>query len=119
MSYLQLPVVLRFDVPLSERFDIYFGGGPYGALQLAESTETDIEETGQEPIDSESFERFDYGALGEAGVEVPFESYALQLSVRYGFGIADLLQEEVRRVEGDINNTINTRALFFTAGFRF
>ncbi len=114
LSYVDVPVLIRFNVPLAENVQPYvYGGGYLGYLLDASSNEEDI---------SEFLEDINYGAAFGAGVSFGM----LSLDIRYDLGLANIYDDsELGDLGGfedffdGANIEASTSGLMLTAGISF
>ena len=110
MSYLEVPILLRGAVPISQAVELYGYGGPAFGVLLDASIEFD---DGNSLELDRSVKRFDIGLLFGAGVAVNVrDAGAITFDVRYNLGVRDWSTVE------DSDNTVINRAIYLTVGYR-
>ncbi len=99
VDYLEVPLLLKFQIPVGETFFPHIYAGPYGAFELdnnftAQQTLFGITFTSNDNADVEDF---DYGAIVGGGFDVQLESFYLGLDARYGIGMQKILNYDGER----------------------
>jgi hypothetical protein len=107
-DYLQVPLLVQFEIPLRQRIRPYVNGGVgLSWLLSAKSREMDGNITERNNIRST-----DIGLLIGGGAAVPFSWGILSLELRYDHGLVTIDDAG----DGDI---VQTRAFSFLLGYRF
>jgi len=82
----QVPLLLRINIPFQDRSAIYFLGGPYaGSFHKAE-----VKANGAVNDITDDLEDFYFGATAGAGIQAG----RIGFEVRYNFGLTNILPEE-------------------------
>ncbi|WP_025742087.1 porin family protein [Aquimarina pacifica] len=97
VDYLQLPIFLKYN--LSEMFNIHVG--PQAGLKIWEWEDNQGLEA--------NFETFNFAAVAGIGVNITENFFA---DLRYGFGISNIIDDELTDVEG------NTRNIQLSVGYK-
>ncbi len=120
-TYLELPVLVGYKIPVSDNFAVKFMAGPYIAYgiggkisskanvsqQNSDDTYTKYNETDKVDTFSDStLKRFDAGLVGA----VAFEYSKFTFTIGYEYGLADISQGA---------NSIHNRNAFATIGYTF
>lgn len=106
----QVPLLLRINIPFQDRSVIYFLGGPYaGTFHKAE-----VKATGAVNNITDDLEDFYFGATAGAGIQAG----RLGFEVRYNFGLTNILPEDdvfspIGRFEGVQNGFYATVGISF------
>jgi len=83
---LQVPLLLRINIPFQDRSAVYFLGGPYGGyFQKAE-----VKANGSVNDLTDELKDFYFGATGGAGIQTG----RISVEVRYNFGLTNILVED-------------------------
>jgi len=102
LGYIQLPVLLKFYIPMEGNVKINAFAGPYVAYNVYAKARVQVEETGFEDYDEiEDIEddwgwgvrKFDYGAVAGAGVDFIIKGRQLTVDARYTIGFANIFQD--------------------------
>lgn len=114
LSYVDVPILIRVNIPLSENVQPYlYGGGYLGYLIDASSNDEDI---------SEFLEDINYGAAFGAGLSFG----RLSLDIRYDLGLANIYDDSELGDLGEFEEFFegssieaSTSGLMLTAGISF
>ncbi|TVQ02869.1 MAG: PorT family protein [Balneolaceae bacterium] len=83
---LQVPLLLRINIPFQDRSAVYFLGGPYGGyFQKAE-----VKANGSVNDLTDELKYFYFGATGGTGIQTG----RISVEVRYNFGLTNILVED-------------------------
>lgn len=103
LSFVDVPVLLRFNVPLDGGFKPFILAGPYAGYLIEAVNEFD----GESEDISEFFNDINYGVVFGAGAQIG----ALSLEARYDLGLANLYDAEALGDDffdpGDIDVTLS------------
>jgi hypothetical protein len=93
LSYIELPVLLKFKIPLESPTQPVFLLGPYAAYRLsAKAVQTAF--GGRENINLEKYtKKWDLGLILGAGLEFNFKKIRLLLETRYSFGFTNIARD--------------------------
>lgn len=131
VNYVQIPVMLGFEIPLSNSFSINLYGGAYGGYafkgyivprrgtitywtagqkEVAVYDDDDID-----IFDSRRIKRFDYGMIGSVGLV--YDIYSLTFNYEHGlYDIADI--NSFADANG-VKRALKNRNMSIALGFRF
>ncbi len=95
LNYLEIPLLLKLSMPLSDAFIITAAAGPYVGYALSRSASTTVTNgsaaAGAEQDVSSTYSKWDYGARFAAGFEIPvMSSMAFLLGAEYDLGVKDI-----------------------------
>jgi hypothetical protein len=93
-QYIQMPVLLKFNIVPAGLVRPFVCAGGYGAYLL--KSEGVVEEDGQpQPkVDiTEDYKRFDYGIVGGAGLTLKLGIVAFSIEGRYNYGMANIYKD--------------------------
>jgi hypothetical protein len=114
LQYFELPALLRFPAPASERTAFHVFGGVYPALRISAerqvSTFAGSIRAGEKTDIGEEIERFEFGLIAGAGVDI---GRRVVIDGRYSHGITAL------NTDKSDGFRIRNRAISVMAGFRF
>jgi outer membrane immunogenic protein len=115
LSYIDVPLYLRFDVPTSGAVKPYLLAGPQVAIRSGctisgSGVSIECDEV-SDFIGSEGdgFKRFDYGLSFGGGIDFPVSGRIATLTARYGYGLGDIADASSAR----------NRLLQFGVGLKF
>lgn len=112
LDYIDVPVLLRIDLPRRGRTGVHLFGGPYAGLRVSAQRELSVSGTGTAGIledVSDAITRFDTGIVAGAGVDI---GRRLVVDGRYSWGLSN-----VNDIEGAVE--LKHRVLTVMAGIRF
>jgi hypothetical protein len=112
-DYVQVPVLLKFNiVPVGPIRPFFYGGG-YGAYLLkAEGFMASGEESETADL-IEEFQRYDYGVVGGGGLAFKLPGLSLSVEGRYNFGLANIIKDPL---EGE---SLKNRSIMVLVGVGF
>jgi len=107
---IEVPLLLRWEVPTGGRVHPVLSGGPFVSFELAERFKFTGDQTGSQ--DYEALKNTDYGVVLGAGLELDAGPGRWILQGRYELGLADL---------GTIylSDDVHSGAWFITTGYRY
>jgi hypothetical protein len=119
INYLELPVLLEYNLPLGWDFHPVILAGPFAALKLSSDKQIRIldEETSGEVS---SVNDFDYGLVFGIGAEFSAWDGELIFDLRINWGLANVMTQsnEYISISND-QGTVKTRAVTLMTGYRF
>lgn len=92
-SYLQLPVLVQFHVPLDANLTPRVFAGPSLAFELACDVSFDDESMSCEDFGTTT-KSIDFGLVFGAGVDIPAGSVVVTLDARYDLGLTNIVDED-------------------------
>jgi hypothetical protein len=120
-TYLEIPVLMKFKIPVKGKIQPAVFLGPYLAFNTkAWVTETEAGEV--EEVDLEDFAKSpDYGLVFGGCVEYTLGFGKLILDVRYSMGLTSCLKNLMILTGGDLmdDDSVKNRVFALTAGFAF
>lgn len=119
LSYVEVPVLLKYEIPLKGRFRPVLLLGPYGALKLSAKKDTEIWGR-SDSADLSNVTRFDYGAVFGTGLELDLGTGRLILELRYNLGLKNIMTipKGVVRLYED-RDSVRNFAFVVMTGYRF
>lgn len=108
VSYLEVPILLKYKMGLGEMLGLHITAGP--TLGYALNGTTDDEDI---DFDEDGYERFELGASIGAGVGLGVAGGMLSLEVRYGLGFTNLVSDE------DVDLTVTNKGLSVGLAYMF
>ncbi|WP_234571038.1 porin family protein [Rhodohalobacter sp. 614A] len=87
LNYIDLPVLLKFRVPVTQKFIPYIFGGPYGSILVR--AQVDLGEYGSDTI-TDQYTKLTYGVKVGVGVEIG----RFIIDGRYDLGISEIYKED-------------------------
>lgn len=91
-SYLEIPLLFKFKIPIVSDIKPVVFAGPYAAFNLS-AKEIQTENGVKEETDLEDFvKKMDYGLVIGAGIEYTLKFGKLILDVRYTLGLVNMMQ---------------------------
>jgi hypothetical protein len=119
INYLELPVLLEYNLPLDWGFHPIIVAGPFAALKLSSDKTIRIED---EEVNSDvsSVNDFDYGLVFGFGAEFTAWDGELIFDLRINWGFANIMTQpdDFITLSGD-PGTVKTRAVTLMTGYRF
>ncbi len=93
VDYLEVPLLLKIQIPVGETFFPHIYAGPYGAFELDNNFKAQESFLGFTITDNEKadVQDFDYGAIVGAGFDVQLESFYFGVDARYGIGMQKIV----------------------------
>lgn len=90
-EYLEIPLLLKLQIPLFESIYPHVFAGPYGAYKLHHSYRA-YQIDSDEPFDTKTFEAraYDYGGVVGAGLDLQGDLIFVTGDVRYTFGLPSI-----------------------------
>ena len=117
LNQISVPVLLKFNLPVSGINPYLLGGGEIGYIASAKINYTATDgvdtESGEEDI-KEDLATIDYGLVFGGGIGIPLGGMNVFVELRYHLGIANLVKDPM---EGD--PTVKSTMLLFVAGLKF
>ena len=132
VNYMQVPVMLGFEIPLSRSVSINLYGGLYGGYAfkgyivprrgtitywtagIPETVTYDDDDI--DIFDSRRIKRFDYGAIGSVGIV--WDIYSLSFNYEHGlYDIADV--NSFKNEQTGLKTALKNRSMSVALGFRF
>lgn len=119
LYYLEIPLLLKYEIPLEGRFRPGIFLGPYAAFKLSAKKHTEIWGR-KETADLTNVQSFDYGAVIGGGVEYDLGPGRLILELRYNLGLKNILTmpEGFIRLYED-KDSVRNFALLIMTGYKF
>lgn len=108
LDYIEVPVLLKANLPVQTRFFPSLYAGPYAAFAINRSVSDD---DGEADIE-EGFKSTDFGLVLGGDFDVTFGGYAFNLGGRYELGLTDVSQEDAFS-----NSDFKTGTFLITLGF--
>ncbi len=99
VDYLEVPLLLKVQIPVGETFFPHIYAGPYGAFELDNNFKSQASFLGFTITDNEKadVQDFDYGAIVGAGFDVQLESFYFGVDARYGIGMERIISFDGER----------------------
>ncbi len=93
VDYLEVPILLKVQIPVGETFFPHIYAGPYGAFELDNNFTSQVSIFGFTFANNTmaQVQDFDYGAVVGGGFDIQLESFYLGLDARYGIGMQRIL----------------------------
>lgn len=110
INYLELPVLVKLQLPLSDMFYPNIYAGPYAAFTMSHVEEGEFfffSGTNDEP----NINDFDWGAVVGGGMDMMFGRFLVGVDARYGMGQLNIYDEPDTDEEPDIKNRSFTVAV--------
>lgn len=98
LNYLELPVLVKYALPVGGRFVPSLYAGPYAGYSL--TREIEIDGGGSESAD-DFIKRFDYGAVFGVDLGYRFAGRAATVGLRYDLGLANVFDNDFALDGGD------------------
>ncbi len=111
VDYLQIPVLIKAQVPISETIFPFVYAGPYGAFELSNNYQAAIFDGAIVFNDQADVNDFDFGAVVGAGMDFQINSFFLGFDARYDIGMSKTV-----KVDGEQQDMKN-RAFTLFASF--
>lgn len=93
MDYIQVPMALKFKIlPVGPIRPFVFAGG-YGSYLLKARGVISSSEGSESGDVGDSFQKYDYGLIGGAGVEFKLPGLTLSAEGRYNLGLANIIKD--------------------------
>ncbi len=100
LDYLQVPVLLKFNVvPAGPIRPFLYAGGYGGYLLKAKGIMEGGGETDEADL-TENFERVDYGVVGGAGLAFKLPGLSVSVEGRYNYGLANFIKDPLEGESG-------------------
>ena len=127
LNYIQLPVLLKFYIPMAGNVKPNLFAGPYAAYNISSKYEIWVEEFGSTTVDIErdidedwtwdgspiETRKFDYGAVFGIGVDfIVFGDKQLTVDTRFSLGLANFFKTEPAEKPDIKNATISAMVGF-------
>lgn len=110
VDYLEIPLLLKAQIPVSETVFPFIYVGPYAAFELNNREQGDFFFVDYES--TAAIRDFDAGAVFGAGMDVELNSFYLGFDARYGIGMVNIYEPDDDGDQADIKN----RSLSFMLG---
>jgi hypothetical protein len=112
-DYIQVPVLLKLNViPAGPIRPFIFAGG-YGAYLLKANEVTLMDGVTDESDVIESYQRYDYGVVGGAGLTFKLPGIAISIEGRYNYGLKNIL------VDPSAGDSLKNRSMMALVGIGF
>jgi hypothetical protein len=112
-DYVQVPVLLKFNIVPAGPIRPFLYGGGYGAyLVKAEGFMQAGEESDTADI-IEDYQRYDYGVVGGGGLAFKLPGVSLSVEGRYNYGLANILKDPIE------SETMKNRSIMVLVGVGF
>ena len=112
-QYIQVPLLLRFNVVPAGPIRPFVCAGGYGAYLIKSEGVLEVDgETTKEDI-TEDYQRYDYGVVGGAGILFKLGVVGLSVEGRYNYGLANLFKDPL---EGE---SMKNRSVMALVGIKF
>jgi hypothetical protein len=114
-SYIELPVLLRFGIPIDEGFTPGIYGGVYGALKTTAKFETRDPSNPRQQEDLDNVNNTDYGIVVGGFFDFKAWDVLFELDLRFVRGLADVMKP----LEGNPDpGKVTNEAVMILLGFR-
>jgi opacity protein-like surface antigen len=111
LNYLEIPVLVRVDVPVAANVAPFVVAGPALGFLLSAKA---VDRNGNTDNIKDDFENVDLGFIVGGGLGIPLSSGGvIDIEVRYEVGLADINDDRNFNVE------LENRAFFILGGYRF
>lgn len=110
VDYLEIPLLLKAQIPVGEAVFPFLYVGPYAAFELNNREQGDFFFVDYES--TAAIRDFDAGAVLGAGLDVELEKFFLGFDARYGIGMVNIYEPDDDGDQADIKN----RSLSFMVG---
>lgn len=119
MTYMQIPVLLKFNIPTAGNFDPFIYAGPSVGILLSANDKLEGTDDDYDEDIKDSFKSTDFTAVLGLGAGIPMgTSGQLTFEFRYDMGLTNVAEDMVvdtETVEGDVK----TQNMGFFIGFSF
>lgn len=112
-QYIQVPVMLKFNVVPAGPVRPFICAGGYGAYLIKSEGVLKVDGVPDKEDLTEDYVRFDYGLVGGAGLTFKLPGIAISIEGRYNYGLANIMKDPVA---GD---SIKNRSIMALVGFGF
>lgn len=117
LSYLELPVLFKINIPLFQTVPSLYAGPSFGWL-LSAKEEID----GKEQEESNNWNSFDFGLTLGSGVKIPVNYGAILFDLRYTLGFSEVYKSGYVDYDENVNNgslDIRNGTLSLLLGYEF
>jgi hypothetical protein len=92
-DYVQVPVLLKFNIVPAGPIRPFLYGGGYGAYLLKAEGFMQMGEESETADIIEDLQRYDYGVVGGGGLAFKLPGISLSVEGRYNYGLANIIKE--------------------------
>lgn len=110
IDYLEIPLLAKFQIPVTDKLFPFVYAGPYGAFQLNNETQGQVFFV--QTNGSADLKDFDAGLALGAGFDFEFSDFYFGFDARYDIGMVNIFEEDSNGDQPDIKN----RSLAFMIG---
>ncbi|MCP4218149.1 MAG: PorT family protein [bacterium] len=116
LGYVEVPVLLKVTLPLSEKLKPFLIAGPYAAIKIGAK---EIDDALEGDLDiADQIKTFDYGLVFGAGVSIGVGSGSIILEGRFSMGLANIVDQV--DVSPDLSQlSAKNRSFCFMLGYAF
>lgn len=112
-DYIQVPVLLKINVIPAGPIRPFIAVGGYGAYLLKAKGVMIVDDVTEETDLSDTFQKYDYGAVGGAGLAFRLPGISITVEGRYNLGLANILKDPL---EGEY---VRNRSIMALVGIGF
>jgi hypothetical protein len=112
-QYIQVPLLLRFNVIPAGPIRPFVCAGGYGAYLLKSEGVMELDGETTKEVITEDYQRYDYGVIGGAGILFKLGVIGLSVEGRYNYGLANIFKDPAA---GD---SMKNRSLMALVGIKF
>jgi hypothetical protein len=112
-DYIQVPVLIKLSViPIGPIRPVIYAGG-YGSYLLKAKGVMTVGGVPEEEDLSDTFEKYDYGVVGGAGIEFRLPGISLSIEGRYNYGLRNVLTDPMA------GESVKNRSMMALVGIGF
>jgi hypothetical protein len=112
-DYVQVPVLLKFNIMPAGPIRPFIYGGGYGAYLIKAQGFMEAGEESEEADLTDDFMRVDYGVVGGGGLAFKLPGISLSVEGRYNYGLANIFKDPI---EGE---AMKNRSIMVLVGVGF
>ena len=92
-DYIQVPVLLKINIIPAGPIRPFIAAGGYGAYLLKAKGVMIVDDVTEEEDLSDTFQKYDYGVVGGAGLAFRLPGISITVEGRYNLGLANILKD--------------------------
>ena len=112
-DYIQVPLLLRINVIPAGPLRPFICGGGYGSYLIKATGVMEVEGVRDEEDMSDTFQKYDYGVVGGAGLAFHLPGITLTAEGRYNMGLMNILKDPVA------SESVKNRSIMALVGIGF
>jgi hypothetical protein len=112
-QYIQVPLLLRFNVIPAGPIRPFVCAGGYGAYLLKSEGVMEVDGETTTEVITEDYQRYDYGVVGGAGILFKLGIVGISVEGRYNYGLANLFKDPA------VGDSMKNRSAMALIGIKF